>query len=168
MKKTLFLFASVCLFIVLVIYSGREGDMKTRVSFGSNSYMDDISITQKKEGITKWILKSKKAIFMTDNNVRLDVLKIIFPEKELTLTSDSGMYDIEKSNLKIEGNIKASTKDYDIVATTLFWDSSKNEVFSDKKVQIIGKRFFVEGDDLTSTTDKATLNKNVKAIFYGN
>jgi lipopolysaccharide export system protein LptC len=129
--------------------------------------MDGVSITQRKEGVVKWILNAEKAMFLTDNDVKLDKLKIIFPEKELTLTSNGGMYDIEKRNLKIDGNINASTKDYEIVATTLFWDSSKNEILSDEKVKIRGKKFFAEGDTLTATADKATLNKNVKAVFYG-
>lgn len=166
MKKLLFLVAFICFFAALAIYSNREGDVKTRVSLSGNSYMDNVSITQKKDGMVKWLLSSQKAIFLNDNDVKLVALKITFPEKELTLTSDSGLYDIEKRNLKIESNIKASTKDYDIVASTLFWDASRNELLSDQKVRIIGKRFHVEGDNLTATTDAAKLNTNVKATFY--
>jgi lipopolysaccharide assembly outer membrane protein LptD (OstA) len=129
--------------------------------------MDEVSITHKKAGLVKWILNSEKAVFLTNNDVKLDNLKIIFPEKDLTLTSNGGMYDIENRNLKIDGNINAFTKDYEIVANTLFWDSSKNEILSDERVQIVGKKFFAEGDNLTATPDKATLNKNVKAVFYG-
>lgn len=167
MKKALFLLVFLFFFAVIAIYSAREGDMKTGLRLGSNSYMDDVVIVQKKEGAVKWILSSRKAVFVTDKDVKLTALKIIFPEKELTLTSDGGMYDIDKRDLKIEDNIKASTKDYDIVASTLFWDSAKNELLSDRKVQIIGKKFHVEGDNLTATTDKAKLNENVKAVFYG-
>ncbi len=140
--------------------------MTQKVHLDSNSYMDNVSITQKKGGIAKWLLNSNKAVFLTDNDVKLISLQIVFPEKGLTLTSNTGMYDIEKRNLKIDDNIKASTKDYDIVATTLFWDASKNELLSDKQVRIIGKKYYIEGDNLTATTDNAKLNNNVKAIFY--
>ncbi len=152
---------------VLIVYLNQEKDAKVKLRLGDNSYMDEVSITQKKAGRIKWILNSEKAVFLTDNDIKLNNLKIIFPEKELTLTSNGGMYNIESRNLKIDGNINAFTKDYRIVASTLFWDSSKNEVFSDKKVQLVGKKFFAEGDTMTATTDKATLNKNVKAVFYG-
>jgi len=167
MKKLLFIGASLLLLSVLIVYLNQEKDMKVKLRLGDNSYMDDVSIIQKKEGIVKWILNAKKAVFLTSNDVKLDSLKIIFPEKELTLTSNGGMYDIENRNLKIDGNINAFTKDYEIVANTLLWDSSKNEILSEEKVQIMGKKFFAEGDNLTATTDKATLNKNVKAVFYG-
>lgn len=167
MKKMLFVAVSLFLLSVLAVYLNQEKDARVKLRLGDNSYMDDVSITQKKEGIVKWILRAEKAVFVTNNDVKLDSLKIIFPEKELTLTSNGGMYDIDNRNLKIDGNINASTKDYEIVANTLFWDSSKNEILSDEKVQIVGKKFFAEGDNLTATTDKATLNKNVKAVFYG-
>jgi LPS export ABC transporter protein LptC len=166
MKKILFLSVAVFLFTILAVYLNQDKDAVTKLRLGDNSYMDDVRITQKKEGVIKWILGAKKAVFVTSNDVKLADLKITFPEKELVLTSNEGMYDMESRNLKIEGNIKASTKDYDIVATTLFWDSTKNEVFSDEKVYIVGKKFFVEGDNLTATADKARLDKNVKAVFY--
>lgn len=167
MKKLLFVCASLFLLTVLIVYLNQEKDTKIKLHLGDNSYMDEVSITQKKAGLVKWILNAKKAVFLTNNDIRLDNLKIIFPEKDLTLTSNGGMYDIENRNLKINGNINAFTKDYEIVASTLFWDSSKNEILSDEKVQIVGKRFFAEGDAMTATTDKAILNKNVKAVFYG-
>lgn len=167
MKKMLFLLAFLVFFSVLAIYSYREGDMKAGVRLGETSSMEDIAISQKKEGELKWTLRSKTAVFVTDNDVKLDGLTIQFPEDGLTLTAKGGRYDIDKRNLTIEGNIKASTEDYDILATTLFWDASKNELLSDKKVQIVGKSFFVEGDNLVATTDTAKLTNNVKAVFNG-
>lgn len=167
MKKTVFLAVAVLFFAVLAFFSGREGDLKTKIRLGDNAYMDDVTITHKKDGAVKWTLSSKKAVFVTDTDVALTGVTITFPEKELTLTSDAGSYNMAQRDLKIEKNIKAAGKNYDIVAETLFWDSSRNEILSDDTVRIIGQRFQVEGDHLVATNDKATLNSNVKAIFYG-
>ncbi len=153
--------------ITLIVYLNQEKEARFKLSVSDNSYMDDVSITQKKDGKVKLALNAKKAVFITNNDVMLADVKIVLPEKSLTLTSKEGMYDIESRNLKMDGNINASTKDYDIVADAIIWDSSRNEIFSDKKVRIIGKKFFAEGDNLTATSDKAILNKNVKAVFYG-
>ncbi len=166
MKRILFLFVFICFFAVIALVYDKEGDFKPKVNLTDNPYMDGVSIVQRKQGVVKWTLGSKKAIFLDENDVKLVGLTITFPEKGLTLNSDGGMYNIEKRNLKIDGHISASTKDYDIVTPTLFWDASKNELTSDQRVHIIGKRFDVEGDDLNATNDKATLNKNVKATFY--
>jgi|SRR5208283_551233 len=166
MKRIVFLLVFICFFAVIVLFSEREEFYKPKVNLADNSYMDRVSIIQRKDGVVKWTLAAKKATFLDENNVKLDGMQITFPEKGLTLNSDGGLYDIEKRNLKIDGHIKASTADYDILTPALFWDASKNELFSDQRVQIIGKRFYVEGDDLNATSNKATLNKDVKAIFY--
>lgn len=166
MRKILFLLVFICFSIVIALIFEKEGEFKSKVDLNGNSYMDDVNIVQRRGGIVKWTLASQKAVFLNDNDVQLMGLTITFPEKELTLHSDGGVYDIEKRNLKINGRIKASTKDYDIVTDKLFWDATRNVLLSDQRVQIIGKKFYVEGDGLDSSNGRSTLNKNVKAIFY--
>jgi lipopolysaccharide assembly outer membrane protein LptD (OstA) len=128
--------------------------------------MEDVGIIHRKDGDVKWTLKAKEAVFVNKTEVNLSDLSIRFPEKELILTARNGTYGLENQNLTISGDLKAVTKDYDIVATSVFWDASKNQLFSDKKVSLVGSTFFVEGDSLIATSDKATLTKNVKAVFY--
>jgi LPS export ABC transporter protein LptC len=167
MKKILFLFSSLFLLAIIAVYLNQEKFLSPGLQLGMDSYMNDASILQKREGEVKWELKAKRAVFFNNDVVNLSDLKITFPEKDLVLTSERGMYDIENRNLTIEGNIKASTDDYDILATTLFWDSSEEKIFSEERVRVVGRNFVVDGDGLTATTDKARLNNNVKAVFYG-
>ncbi len=167
MKKVLFLLSGVGLLAILTIFYFQDTDIKKGFRLGENSYMEDVEIVQKKGGETSFTMNAQKAVFETASDVRLSALKIYFPEKDLTLTSDGGLYNIEKKDLDIEGNIKASTKTYDIMATKLHWDALKNQLFSDDKVTIVGKKFHIEGENLIATSDKATLHKNVKAVFDG-
>ena len=167
MKKLLFLLSVVGLLAILTLFFFQDSDIKGRVRIGENSHMEDVSIIQKKGGLTRFIVDAQKAVFMTASDVQLTTLKIFFPEKELTLTSETGLYNTESKDLKIEGNIKAVTKDYDILTQKLHWDPMKNLLLSDDKVMIVGKKFYVEGESLTATTDTATLHKNVKAVFNG-
>jgi LPS export ABC transporter protein LptC len=127
--------------------------------------MDNIKITHKKDGIIKWHVGAKKAVFADANQVKLETLKVTFPEKKLVLNSDSGTYNSTTQSIKIEGNIKAETNNYTISALNLSWDASKSELSSDKKIQIVGKEFIIEGDELSASTDKARLNSNIKAVF---
>ncbi len=127
--------------------------------------MDDITIIHRKEGIIKWMVDAKKAVFANANEVTLQGLKITFPEKKLVLNSDSGVYNPTTQGIKIEGNIKAETNNYAINALNLSWDPVKNELSSDRKIQIVGKEFVIEGDELSASADKAKLNSNIKAIF---
>lgn len=167
MRKIFFLFSVVSLISVLVVYVNRDRDVKNRLFMNEDSYMDEVNIIQKNGGIIKWTLSAKKAVLLNSNDIKLFDLKITFPEKELILTSDEGIYNTEDKDLRIEGNINASTKGYKIKATNILWDSSTNELSSDKRVQIVGDRFYIEGDMLTATTDKAKLGSNVRAVFDG-
>ncbi|MBN2653535.1 MAG: LPS export ABC transporter periplasmic protein LptC [Nitrospirae bacterium] len=163
----MFFAVSVFLLGIFAFYFNQDRDMKAGIKMSELSFMDEVSITQRKAGVHKWTLNSDRATFISDNDVRLHGVKIDFPERGLVLTSDTGMYQMATKNLSVEGNIKAAAKDYDIVAKKLIWDSEKQEITSDNKVNIVGKRFNVVGDKLEATADKAKLLNNVKAIFYG-
>ena len=167
MTKIRFLFTLLFFLTVLAIYLNQENDLQSGLRLAENSYMDNISITQTNDGIVKWVLDAGKAVFVGDNEVKLEELRITFPEKELVLTSEGGLYDVARRDLEISGNINASTKDFDIVAKRLFWDSSRGELVSDEKVKIVGKRFSVEGGRLEAASGKARLRNNVRAVFNG-
>lgn len=167
MRKLLFLLATFFFLGVTGFYLSQDFSMKPKISLGDQSYMDEISITQKKDGAVKWALNAKRAEFLNNSDVKLAGLKISFPEKGLVLTSEGGLYNIEDKNLEISGHINASTKDYEIVAARLYWDATKNELLSDDKVKIVGRKFALEGEGLVATKDKAKLNSNVKAVFGG-
>lgn len=151
----------------MIIYISQDYDIKKTLKLYDDSYMDDIKITHKKDGKDQWILSAKRAAFMDSHEISINDLKIIFPDKGLNLTSSYGLYNNKNRNLELKGDIDASTDKYNIKAKRFLWDASKNELFSDQRVQIIGKGFFVEGDILTATGDKARLDKNVKAVFNG-
>ncbi len=167
MKKVLFLLSGVGLLAILMLFFSQDSDLKSRLRLGDSSYMETVSIIQKMEGATNFTLSAQKAVFMTAQDVKLTALTISFPAKDLILTSESGTYNTESKDLKIEGNIKAVTKDYDILTNTLHWDAAKNELFSNDKVTIVNKQYYVEGEQLTASGDTATLHKNVKAVFNG-
>ncbi len=167
MKRLVFIVVSLVLFVVVALYVNQDRDMKLKIRLADQSYMDDVRITQKKDGAVAWALAAKQAVFADANDVRLSDITIEFPQKELTLTADGGRFNIEKRDLRIDGNIRASTDDYNISAESLLWDSSKNELVSDKRVSITGKKFHIEGDTLRATKEKATLENNVKAVFEG-
>jgi len=167
MKKVLLLFSAVGLLAIVTLFFFQDSDLKGRFRLGDNSYMEDVSIVQKKGGATSFVVNAQKAIFVNASDVQLTALNMFFPEKAMTVTADSGSYNTETKDLKIEGNIKAKTKDYDIVTKKLHWDAVKGLLVTDDKVTILGSRFYVEGDDLTATNDSATLHKNVKAVFNG-
>jgi len=168
MRKMLFLLALIGLLTVTYYYF-QDGDFRPKYQLSDNSYMEKVNIIQKKAGQTRIVVNAEKAIFETDTDVKLVTMTLYFPEKELTLIADAGYYNTKTKDVVVEGDIKANTKGYDIVTNKFRWDAAKSELISNDKVVIAGKggKFYMEGDTLTAHGDKATLRKNVKAIFKG-
>lgn len=167
MRKVLFLLAAFLLFAVSVVFFNQNTNMQVKITPDDKSFMDNVRIAHRKSGVFKWSLNAQKAVFVTGSNISLEGVEMYSPEKGLKLVSDTGFYDMDNKNFKIAGNIKAAGKNYDIIASALVWDSAKNELVSDDKVKIIGKKFYVEGDMLEARDDKAKLNRNVRAVFNG-
>lgn len=166
MKKG-FIIAIFIFALGLILYADYEKEYDVKIRISESSFMDNVSITQRKNGITKLFLNAEKAVFTSENEVQLNGLKMTFPEKGLTLFSNWGLYNLKTKDLKIDGDIKAYTRDFEIFADNLLWDSSRNEIISDKRIRIVGKNFSAEGDSLEAMSEKATLRENVRAIFYG-
>lgn len=166
MKRLFFVLAALALFAVVVLFMGHERETSPKLRLADSSMMEDITITHKRDGGLKWKLDARNAVFVNEHEVRLSGITVRLPAKGLTLTSDTGTYRMDEKDLIIDGSVKASTETYDIVAGSLQWDGDKNELYSDRKVTIVGKTFVVEGEGLVATTDKVTLNRNVKVLFH--
>jgi LPS export ABC transporter protein LptC len=169
MKKALFVLAAIGVLAVITFYYFQDSEYKPKFHLSDNSFMENVVIVQKKAGETRLEVKADKAIFETETNVKLLAVNAYYPEKELTLTSETGNFNTETKDLVIEGDIKAQTKGFDIVTNKLYWDGKKAELLSEDKVVIVGKErgIYIEGDKLSAHDNKATLRNHVKAIFKG-
>ncbi|NLI28435.1 MAG: hypothetical protein GX423_00005, partial [Nitrospiraceae bacterium] len=103
MKNFLFFLAAGALFGVIAFFLNQEGDVRAKLVLAEQSYMEDVSIVQRRDGVVKWMLSAKKAVFLPDDDVKLADLQIRFPEKDLVLRSSDGVYNTESRNLKIDG-----------------------------------------------------------------
>ncbi|MCX7913389.1 MAG: hypothetical protein N2511_02250 [Thermodesulfovibrionales bacterium] len=151
--------------IIVVIYSLQNQETKVTLIFDSTPQLEDLIVKHQREGMVKWLVTAKKAILTDSNNLLLEDLEISFPERDFILFSKGGIYNLVDQSLKIEGQIRALTKNYVIDAVSLSWDPKAGLLSSDKKIVIEGKDFSIEGDEFSASSSKAFLKNNVKAIF---
>jgi hypothetical protein len=167
MKKLFFLLVAGLLLGIVAFYMNQEREPQIKVVVAERSEMDDLTIVNHQDGAIKWSLLAKKAVYLTDKDVQLRDLTITFPEKEFSMKSEEGFYNTESRNFRIDTPVTATAKSYDIQAKSMFWDGSKNQLVAHDRVYIVGRGFTIEGDNLVATADKATLQKNVRAVFHG-
>lgn len=149
-------------FIITSLDRSTGGHLK----LGSSSFMEDVSIVYKDNGAVKWQLHAGRADFVGKSDIDLKNITISLPERGLTLTSGGGTYNMETRDFSIAGDINAISKDYEIRASSLRWDASRNNLVSDKRVSISGRHFTIEGQGLTASPETAKLKENVRAVFH--
>lgn len=168
MKKIFYLGISFIFLSVSVFFmTSQDSDFNTKITYGENSFMEDITIEQKKAGNLNWKLVAKKAIHVNADDIKLEDITVILPEKDLKLKAEKAFYSLKTKDFIIPDDVSVSAKDYDIKGAGIYWDSDTNTIKSESDIKIVGKGFTLEGSSLTATTDKARLENNVKAVFHG-
>ena len=167
MKKLLFVF-SVVSFLLIMFFFGNNREAERDLTLKGNSFIEGLKIVHKKDGSNIWTLYAKRAdIIESKNKARLSDVAMTIEKKDMTIQAVKGLYDLESRNLTLEGRITAVAKDYTIIADSVEWDQSKEEIKTEGNVRVESKKFNVEGAGMeASSGEKVRILKDVKATFY--
>jgi LPS export ABC transporter protein LptC len=146
----------------------KDDDLKRDTITSSSSYIEGLKIVNRSKGDTTWTIVAKRADFTKDERkARMNSIVIDIKKENLILNADSGIFDIETRDIKLEDNIILKAKGYEVALKNLSWNPSKSLLSSDQKIVLKGNRFSIEGEGLSATEEqKLSLHKNVRAIFY--
>lgn len=151
--------------LVLVL---RPGGSRSPVRNSTDgSYMEDVRVDNMEEGRLLWSLRSQRtAISDAGDAAKLQSVTVRLPEHDMTVTADTGVYDIIGSGLELEGNIEADAVDYKIITGRVTLDSESGEVRSEERVLIEGRRFKIIGKGLRALNSEVRLLGEVRAEFF--
>jgi len=141
---------------------------KAKIGYSGGSFMQKVLIEQKRSGTLKWRLTAERANHLTDDKIRLEDVNIYFPEKDFSLSTKEALYNVSTRSFVIPGEVRAYAKGYDIEGKDLHWDATSSSLHAEGGIRIMGKGFMIEGERLRAHQDKAEIDNNVKAVFYGN
>ena len=167
MKKGV-LAALVCLLLTGIFFllkSGKEEEVDLRVT--GSSFLEEISILQKKNGVTMWTLTANKADFLEgENRAELHAIRIAVPDNNLTLYADRGTYNFSGNTFATDALVEAHGEDYRITADSLDLDVFSSGIQTEGKVRLEGKGFYLEGEGMQAGKEqKVRIFRDVKAIF---
>jgi len=134
----------------------------------SESRLEDVRVVNKRSGEPQWTLLTKRAVLAEDGGAaRMEDVTVEIPDEGMTVTADSGVYDVDNRDLSLAGNIRAVTSGYTITTSSMSLSSAKGELATDDRVVLEGDGFRIEGDGLRTGEQRTVrLRKNVKAIFF--
>ncbi len=168
MKKVLVIALSVLLFSVLflMLRTGREkaGDLQIKGS----SFIEDIRILQKKNGMTVWTLTANKADFVEgEDKAKMSDITMVIQKKNVVLHADRGIYNLSERSFATDSIVNAESKDFRIKADSIDYDVASGKIRTDGKIEVEGKGFRVEGKGMDAETgQKVRVLNDVKATFH--
>jgi LPS export ABC transporter protein LptC len=155
-------------FIAIQIYTESHVNIK-KPSFQISS-MKNFHLTHKEGNEIKWELSAENALLPTgDKKVILRSIALnINQTPRITLTSGSGVYEIDEGNITLNEDVELRVKDIKFITASLKWDNSEELISTDNIVQFKGANFLIEGTGLAAdiTTQKIRILKDVKAVIY--
>ncbi len=131
------------------------------------SFLEDIRIIHKENGMPSWILTAKKAEFVEDNNkAELEDIRLSLPKNQVILFADKGVYNFSEQNFSTNGVVKAESKDYKITADSIDYEISSGTIKTEGRVILETKSFSIEGIGMkTDGREKVNILNDVKATF---
>lgn len=172
----LFLF----LVVIVVAISHREKTMVERfdtVSIGNLAQrIDNLHIVRLKGEDIEWDMKARDAVIYNDEeDATVHGIEITYRTGKGTpvkLSGEKGRYNINKNAFSMERQEKdveiSIGKGLVIKTGNIEWLEDKREVHSSGRVYVKGKKFVLEGEDLTARIDSGTyeINKNIQATIW--
>lgn len=167
MKTVLLIGLSVLFFGILFLMLGTGKDMNGDFKISMGSFIEDITITQKKNGLPVWTLSAGKANFSEDESqAQLSNVNIVLPENGVVLYADRGVYNLSDRSFTTDSVVKAEAKDYTITTDSLNYDISSGKIKTDGRIVVEGKGFRVEGMGMKSdSAQEVKILRDVKATF---
>lgn len=168
MRKVFLIGLSVLFFssLFFMLRNGRDmiGDIRT----SADSFLEDIRIVQKKDGVTTWTLTASKADFREgEHKAELSDIALRIEENGMVLHADTGIYDLSNQSFSTDETVKAFGKDFSLSADSLDYEVSSGELTTGGKIRVEGKGFSVEGTGMHADSEqKVNILNDVKATFH--
>jgi LPS export ABC transporter protein LptC len=167
MRRVFLIGLSVLFFgsLFLMLRSGKDmiGDVQTR----TDSFLEDIRIVQKRNGIVLWTLTASKADFKEGaQKAELKDIALRIEKNGMILHADRGAYDLSTQSFSTDKTVKAAGKDIMLSTDSLDYEVASGEIKTEGRITVKGKGFSIEGTGMqVDSEQKVEILNDVKATF---
>ncbi len=150
--------SSLILVMVVLLFVGCGGDSDEGVSQPPKDVeqaVKQFSLTQSREGRTKWTLTADSAIFLESDRIAIEGVELLIYGDEdgetMTIRGDSGEVNERTYDVTITGNVRGISSDGDRLDTEeLHWNDRTGKIYTSPgmKVTIIHEDSVIVGEEL--------------------
>jgi LPS export ABC transporter protein LptC len=165
MKRVLIVVAIILPLVTLISFRKKDNIFMTKIE---NSFMENVTIRHVDSATMDWTAVIKMAVIETaGNKAEITGIRFTFPQQNLTVSADTGLYNMKNDDLLLSGTVRAGNGDMDITTGPVTWHATKRELVSDSAVRIEGKSYTLSGTGLqVDENGTIILNNDVKATIY--
>ncbi len=163
------LILSIMLFSLIFFLFQGEKDGKPAALLRGASYIEGLRIVHRQNGSRDWVLTAKRADFdQKGESAFLSGMEMKIEKKDITVTADNGVYDMQTRRLTVAGQTVAKGNSYSIMSRGVEVDGVSGGLKANGEVKIEARKFSVQGEGLEADNNGQTvrIRKDVKAIFY--
>ena len=141
-----------------------SGDLQIK----GNSFIENITIIQKKDGEPLWTLHAAKAdFFKGEDKAELHDMSLLMEKNNIVLYTDRGVYSLSEKRFTTDQVVKAQAEDFLITADSIDFDISAGTIETSGRVELESENITVTGKGLKKTAGQTiTIYDDVKATFY--
>jgi LPS export ABC transporter protein LptC len=166
-KKSIFVILIIAVLVLFVLIRSEKGG-KLDIQVKGDSFFEGLKVVNKKNGVTDWTLWAKRADLTKDGKeALLSGVEMKLKNKDMTVSADKGLYNMETRQISVEGVLHAGNSDSVLTTSQARIDGSKGDFDAAGDVTIVGKKFEVQGKGMKADNNqhKVRILKDVKATF---
>lgn len=159
---------SIVLFSLILLMIQDRRDMSGDLQIKGNSFIENITIIQKKDGEPLWTLHAAKAdFFKGEDKAELHDMSLLMEKNNIVLYTDRGVYSLSEKRFTTDQVVKAQAEDFLITADSIDFDISAGTIETSGRVELESENITVTGKGLKKTAGQTiTIYDDVKATFY--
>jgi hypothetical protein len=144
-----------------------EGDLRNVDVKPERSYMENVTVTHVSGDAKKFRATIKSVLFsFEENTASLTGIRLASLDKDIVFEAASGIYDVKKNRMELQGETKAVGRDFQARAAGAVWDVGREDLKTKSRVRITSKRLDVGADEMEVIKgEKVRFEGNVRAVF---
>lgn len=128
------------------------------------SSIEDVSITNKKDGHTMWFIHTDRTSLTPDmSSASLEGVTVSVESQDLQVKAQKGKYDFDSMDLELSGDVEARSKALVVKGQNVNLKSKTGEITSPGAISVNTKGFSLTGTGLTMIGDNVKVENNVRA-----
>ena len=145
----------------------KDTDQAKAPEAAEGAMLENVRVLSSQGGELSWTLNTR-AVHMLDNAsvAALVGVKAYIVNQSLDISADKGLYDLNSAGLTLLGNVVTTSEGMSMKTERLVMkgsDKGATQVASEGKVNIVGKGFKVQAEDMKIIGDEVRLKDNVRA-----